>query len=144
IGGAEVNVNLTDQPFRQTVIQMLPGLAAVRALVYAALRSRASADDRPRLAFGAPRSGVNLIRIGGGPLPTHHSRLVLYQKSTFTHVSPPSLVRKTPRSTFGPNGCPNAATKATLASRGSTRSEPICPTSRRPACVHVLPASVDL
>src|SRR5215470_12408505 len=65
-------------------------------------------------------------------------------KRTFRHVLPPSFVRKTPRSAFGPNGWPNAATKATLASRGSTRSEPICPTSRRPTCSHVLPASDDL
>src|ERR1700687_5294030 len=56
---------------------------------------------------------------------------------------PPSFERKTPRSEFGPYACPSAATKILLGSCGSTRILPICLESRKPACVHVFPASAD-
>src|SRR5215211_4038099 len=39
--------------------------------------------------------------------------------STLRHVLPPSVVRKTPRSAFGPNAWPIAARYARSASRGS-------------------------
>src|SRR5687767_15109620 len=64
--------------------------------------------------------------------------------STFCHVRPPSFVRKTPRSALGLKGLPMAATNATFGSDGWTRTPPMCPDSRRPMCVHVFPASVDL
>src|SRR5690242_5140287 len=63
---------------------------------------------------------------------------------TFCQVLPPSFVRKTPRSTLGLNGLPMAATNAVLGSEGCTRRPPMLPTSRRPTCAQVLPASVDL
>src|SRR5258706_140655 len=53
---------------------------------------------------------------------------------TFCHDLPPSVVRKTPRSVFGPQACPRAATNATLASRGFTMTAPICPVSSKPTC----------
>src|SRR5262245_10761040 len=59
---------------------MLPRLAAVRGFVDAALRGRAAADDRPRLAFGAPRSGVNLVRIGRVHRQRHRAGVVVYEE----------------------------------------------------------------
>src|SRR6185312_10503113 len=63
---------------------------------------------------------------------------------TFWKFWPPSVERYTPRSLFGPYGCPATAAKTLLESRGSTASCGICWPSRRPRCVQVLPASVDL
>src|SRR5213595_787449 len=63
---------------------------------------------------------------------------------TFVHVRPPSRVRYTPRSALGLNGFPVAETNTMPGFVGSMRTAPICPTSRRPAKLHVWPASVDL
>ena len=64
--------------------------------------------------------------------------------STFWNVCPPSVERKIPRSALGPYGWPSAATNSRFGSRGSTSIIAIICVSRRPRCVHVLPASVDL
>src|SRR5207237_9674165 len=63
---------------------------------------------------------------------------------TFVHVWPPSAVRKIPRSWFGPNACPNAATRTTSAFLGSTIKAPVCRPSFKPTFFQVLPASIDL
>ena len=63
---------------------------------------------------------------------------------TLVHVFPPSVVRKIPRSWFGLNACPNAATRTTFSFRGSTISAPICRVSFKPTFSHVLPPSIDL
>ena len=63
---------------------------------------------------------------------------------TFVHVLPPSAVRKIPRSWFGPNAWPSAATKTTSAFLGSTITAPIWRLSSRPTFCHVFPASIDL
>src|SRR3990172_454086 len=64
--------------------------------------------------------------------------------STLRQVRPPSVERKTPRSTLGANGFPSAATKTRFGLVGCTRIVAICPTSRSPMKAQVRPASVDL
>src|SRR5580765_1107984 len=63
---------------------------------------------------------------------------------TFSKLFPPSVDRNTPRSAFGPYGCPSAATYTLSASFGSTTIAVICCASRSPKCVQVFPASLDL
>ena len=55
---------------------------------------------------------------------------------------PPSFVRNTPRSAFGPYGWPMAATYTTSGFVGSIRIRPIWLLSASPMWVQVLPASV--
>src|SRR5690242_16040753 len=64
--------------------------------------------------------------------------------NTFWKVLPPSVERKMPRSGFGPYGWPIAATNSRSGVCGSTITCEIFWVSRRPRCVQVLPASVDL
>src|SRR5580704_13905699 len=64
--------------------------------------------------------------------------------STFSHVLPPSRVRKMPRSSFSPKGCPRAATKAISGFLGLTISRPMAWVSPRPTKLQVRPASMDL
>src|SRR6185295_10345230 len=45
---------------------------------------------------------------------------------TLSHVLPPSVVLYTPRSSFGPYGCPSAATKTLFSFLGSISRPPIC------------------
>ena len=54
------------------------------------------------------------------------------RNSTFFHDVPPSVVRNTPRSAFGPKACPIAATYARSGSRGSIRMVVICCVPARP------------
>src|SRR5258708_22025172 len=70
--------------------------------------------------------------------------VTLSLNKTFFHVRPPSVDRNTPRSSFGPTGCPTAATSTRSGLRGSIRIRPICLVSSSPRCCHVSPASVDL
>jgi hypothetical protein len=65
-------------------------------------------------------------------------------KSVFFQVRPPSVVLKIPRSSFGPNGDPSAASQTMFGLVGCTMRLPICPASFSPMNCHVLPASVDL
>src|SRR6266852_5909352 len=68
--------------------------------------------------------------------------LSLYR--TFFHARPPSVVRKTPRSSFGPELCPIAATSTMSGFRGSIRILPICRVSSSPTCCQFFPPSRDL
>ena len=68
----------------------------------------------------------------------------LLTKSTLRQIVPPSVVLKMPRSWFGPNGDPRAASHATSGFAGCTFTAPICPESFSPANLHVRPASMDL
>ena len=61
---------------------------------------------------------------------------------TWSHVSPPSVVRNTPRSGLGPKGSPSAATKAMSASCGWTLMSPIWPEFGSPMWVHESPPLV--
>src|SRR5262249_25647325 len=63
--------------------------------------------------------------------------------TTRFHVSPPSVVRYTPRSGLGPNAWPSTAAYAMRGSCGCTIIVPICPSCFQ-TCFQVLPASVDL
>src|SRR5450432_1790608 len=63
---------------------------------------------------------------------------------TFFQVLPPSGDRKTPRSSFGPQAWPWAATYTRSGLRGSTRTLAIWYVPLRPTLVHEAPASVDL
>ena len=51
----------------------------------------------------------------------------LLTNSVFFHVLPPSVVLKMPRSSFGPNGEPSAASHTVLGLDGWTLMPPICP-----------------
>src|SRR5690606_37648361 len=55
--------DLADKARRQTVRQMRPRLAAVGRLVHTGDVGRTAAQDRPRLALGLPRAGVDLLRV---------------------------------------------------------------------------------
>src|SRR5712692_11331821 len=68
--------------------------------------------------------------------------LSLYR--TFFQLRPPSVDRKTPRSSFGPELWPIAATSTTSGFRGSTRILPICRVSSSPTCCQFSPPSTDL
>ena len=68
----------------------------------------------------------------------------LFTNNVFFQVLPPSVVLKMPRSSFGPNGDPNAASHTVLVLKGWTLMPPICPESFRPISSHLPPASVDL
>ena len=61
--------------------------------------------------------------------------------STFCHVAPPSVVRKTPRSGLGPQTCPSAATTTTSGLVGLTTICEICPAFARPINFQLAPAS---
>src|SRR6266581_381503 len=61
---------------------------------------------------------------------------------TLFQMRPPSMDRKTPRSSFGPKLCPMAATSTMSGLRGSTRMRPMCRVSASPRCCHVSPPSV--
>ena len=63
---------------------------------------------------------------------------------TCSHVFPPSFVRKTPRSLFGPKMLPTTATNAMSGFCGWILMRPMRPAFSMPTCVHVLPASDDL
>lgn len=63
---------------------------------------------------------------------------------TLFQVLPPSIVLKIPRSSFGPNRCPSAATYTTFASFGSITIRAIVCVSFSPMLVNVVPPSVDL
>src|SRR5437764_1227951 len=60
----------------------------------------------------------------------------------FSHFSPPSVVRYTPRFSPGPNGLPSTAAYAVSGLVGCTAMVPIWPTLFQ-TWVHVLPASVE-
>ena len=62
----------------------------------------------------------------------------------FTHVLPPSVVLKSPRSRLGRHAAPRAATHAVFGSVGCTITRPMCSVSLRPMKVHVRPPSTDL
>ena len=64
--------------------------------------------------------------------------------STFVHVVPPSVVRKTPRSGCGPYAWPSAQTTTVLGSCGWMTVRGTRPVFSRPMSAHVLPASIDL
>src|SRR5690242_19200854 len=64
--------------------------------------------------------------------------------STFVQDLPPSVLRNTPRSVFGPNAWPSAATSTMSGLAGSTMTAPICRLSRSPAWLQLLPPSLDL
>ncbi len=64
--------------------------------------------------------------------------------STCVHVSPPSVVLKSPRSPPGPKSGPVEATRTTSLSRGSMSMRLTCRDSGRPMCSKVSPPSVDL
>src|SRR5690606_9521927 len=64
--------------------------------------------------------------------------------STLRQVLPPSVLLNTPRSSFGPNSRPSAATYTRSQLVGWMRMRPIARASVSPMCVQVLPASVDL
>src|SRR5690242_917235 len=59
-------------------------------------------------------------------------------------VVPPSVVLYRPRSGFGPQAQPSAATYTMLGSFGFTTIRPIAPDFSRPIAFHVRPPSVDL
>src|SRR5262245_52115056 len=63
---------------------------------------------------------------------------------TLAQVLPPSVVLYIPRSLFGPNRRPSAATYTVLASFGSTTMRAMVCVSFNPTLVNVLPPSVDL
>src|SRR5712671_4497975 len=63
---------------------------------------------------------------------------------TFSQVFPPSRVRKTPRSSLSPKGCPSAATNAMSGFFGFTIKRPMARVSPSPTDFQVLPASMDL
>ena len=63
--------------------------------------------------------------------------------NTLFHVLPPSAERYTPRIGLGPKAWPNAAAYTRSALPGWTTIFAICPASRSPARVHVLPPSVE-
>ena len=60
--------------------------------------------------------------------------------STFVQVLPPSAVRKTPRSAFGPKAWPSAATRTMSGFLGSTIRAPIWRVSRKPQTLPALAA----
>src|SRR5437764_1399609 len=62
---------------------------------------------------------------------------------THSHDLPPSVVLKRPRSLFGPQQCPSAATNATSGFVGWTTTRPMWCVSARPQLFHVLPPSVE-
>src|SRR6185437_929703 len=62
---------------------------------------------------------------------------------TFFQVFPPSVVRNTPRSAFGPQACPSAPTKTVSAFLGSTSTLDIWPASPRPINFQDSPASEE-
>ena len=64
------------------------------------------------------------------------------RKSTFVQFFPPSLVRNTPRSAFGPQACPCADTYATSGLVGCTNTREICRVSFKPMFVQLRPPSV--
>src|SRR5437868_60027 len=64
--------------------------------------------------------------------------------SVLVQVAPPSLDIKTPRSGFGPQRSPSAATYRMSGFDGCTTIRPMWKVSFRPICFHVLPASMDL
>ena len=68
--------------------------------------------------------------------------LSLYR--TFFQLRPPSVDRKTPRSSFGPELWPIAATRTRSGFRGSTRILPIFRESPSPTCCQFSPPSTDL
>ena len=68
----------------------------------------------------------------------------LLTNSVFFQVLPPSVVLKMPRSSFGPNGEPSAASHTVLVLNGCTLMPPTWPESLRPMNSHFAPASVDL
>src|ERR1043165_10249088 len=65
------------------------------------------------------------------------------RESTFLQVLPPSRVRNTPRSGFGPCAWPSAATYAMSGSCGCTRTLPMLRVFSSPRWVQVFPPSVE-
>src|SRR5215471_1136371 len=60
-----------------------------------------------------------------------------------TQLLPPSTVRNTPRSSWGPYAWPSAHASATSGLLGLTTIRPMRPVWSSPTCVQVRPASVD-
>ncbi len=79
-----------------------------------------------------------------GSMDRSMAPVLSFRNSTFCHVAPPSSERNTPRSGFGPNAWPNAATKTRSGSFGSTSMSAMWRVSVRPMLRHVFPPSVDL
>src|SRR5207247_5583238 len=86
-------------------------------------------------------SPANSTRGFPGTMMRSETPVVSLTNSTFCQVLPPSAVRNTPRSGFGPQTWPRAATNTTSGFAGSTTMRDIFPTSPSPANLQVLPAS---
>src|SRR5579862_1782620 len=96
--------------------------------------------DVRRACHSAPKIMLGLCGSNDTSMPPVFSSLY----RTFSHVFPPSSVRKIPRSGFGPYGCPNAATNAISGFVGLMITLPIARESLSPTFFHVFPPSSDL
>src|SRR6266540_4651683 len=76
-----------------------------------------------------------------GTITRSAAPVVSFTNSPFCHVLPPSAVRNTPRSEFGPHTWPSAATNTTSGFAGSITMRVIWPTSRSPMGFQLFPAS---
>lgn len=79
-----------------------------------------------------------------GSICTSTNPVLLSMNLLFSHVLPPSVVLNSPRSAFGPQKCPTAATYAMSGFFGCTAMRPMWCVSFSPHAVHVLPPSVVL
>ena len=79
-----------------------------------------------------------------GSITTSVKPVSLSMKFVFVQVFPPSIVLNRPRSGFGPNRWPRAATYAMFGSFGWTTMRPMLWVSFSPTYSNVLPALIDL
>ena len=75
-------------------------------------------------------------------MATSLAPVVSFMYRTRSHVSPPLLLRKRPRSSFGPQAWPIAAAKTIRGLRGWMTMREKRSVSVSPRCVHVAPPSV--
>ena len=93
-----VEIDLPDEPLRQTADELGPCLAAVDGLVDARARFRlAAANDRPGLSLSEPEGGIKLFRIrrvhrhGGSSESFIHVENLLPRRSTIVRAIHASL-----------------------------------------------------
>src|SRR6056297_1427522 len=79
-----------------------------------------------------------------GSITKSATPVLLFTNNTFSQVSPPSVVLKTPRSGCSPQGEPMAPTYTTSGSVGSIITLWMCLVFSNPMDFHVLPPSKDL
>src|SRR5690606_9115585 len=70
----DADADLADVVTGQAARELRPRVAAIRALVYAALMG--AADDRPRLALGAPCTRVQLVWVAAVHVDVDDARTV--------------------------------------------------------------------